>query len=281
MARGVALAPALTLALLWAGCLPEDTRSPPGRLNVSVRGDEALVSGATTADGWTIAFERFLISLGEVDLEGDDCTRYNESDYLRIFDLRLGTLQTVSTPFARGRCGFGFRVAIPPENAVLGAGVTPADLVLFRTPGSDGFERDRGLVLLVSGTATDGSAAKRFEWHFRRGVQYSSCRLGDEAGVTLESHDDQSIELLVHSLALFRASPDVGDEFRFAPFAEADDAYGNGDGMVTLEELGAAPGPAGFASYAEYVYLDLAPGLPRYRGTGSCALGRIEDDEGP
>jgi hypothetical protein len=281
MERGIALALALTLALPSTGCLPEDTRSPPGRLNVSVRGDDALVSGATTADGWTIAFDRFLISLGEVDLEGDDCVRYNEIDYLRILDLRLGTPQTVSTPFARGQCGFGFRVAIPPENAVLGAGVSPADLFSFRTPGSDAFERDRGLSLLASGNATDGSAIKRFEWRFRRGVEYSSCRLGDEAGVTLDSHDDQSIELIVHPLTLFRASPDVGDEPRFAPFAEADDVHGNGDGIVTLEELGAAPGPASFASYAEYLYVDLAPRLPRYRGTGSCSVGPIEDDDGP
>ena len=196
---------ALALSLLLAGCLPDDTRPAPGRLNVSVDGDVALGAGVTTADGWTISFDRFLISLGEVELEGDDCTSYNETDYLRILDLRAGAPQKLSTPYARGSCELTFRVASPREDVALGTGVTAADVILFRTAASDAFEQNAGLTLLVAASAEKAGAVERFEWGFRRGIQYEDCRLGDAAGVQLESRDDESVNLRIESATLMYA----------------------------------------------------------------------------
>lgn len=283
LARSLALVVAFTAL---GGCLPDDTRKPPGRLDVTVTSDYALAAGGPgfdTIDGWHIEYDRFLVTLGEVNLGGDDCTRYNETDYSRVLDARLEAPQKLSTPFALGSCDFRFRMRPPPEDAVLGAGVSAADLELLRAPGSDGFADSSGSAVYVSGKAERPGATKRFSWSFRLGAQFDDCKLLAESGVSLSSDDQQSLDISIRSAALFQQVPnDFLAELRFAPFADADDVYGNGDGDVTLEELGEVPlGPNAtferWDSFADYLYTGLVPKLPRFRGAGSCDIGPIKE----
>jgi hypothetical protein len=272
------------LSCILAGCLPEDTRPPPGRLDVRVAADDAVLSGFSTADGWRIEFDGFLMALGEVELDGDDCSAYNETDYLRLVNLRVAGPQTLSTAYALGACELDFRVDTPADDVVLGTGVTPADVARFRTAGSDSFAQDSGVVVWVAGRAHKGAIEKSFDWAFRRGVQYERC--GETAGsqLSLKSDDAQAVELVVGGKTLFADGLELeAAELAFAPFAAADD-QGDGDGRVTLAELERAPlgrHRSGYETHAALLYLGLVPRLPIPGGAGACERGPIEADDFP
>jgi hypothetical protein len=281
----------LTVALGLCACLPDDTRPPPGRLDVTVSPDEVLAPNAVgmdTADGWRVTFDRFVITLGSVKLDGDDCSVYNEFDYLRVMSPGATSTQKVSTPYARGACEVGFQMRPPTSDAALGTGVTEADLLLVGAPASDTYAADAGAALFVSGRAVSGASEKRFAWAFRRGYQYDACELQGEPGVVLASNEERVIDIVVRSSTLFASRPDDDSaELRFGPFAEADDAFGDADGEVKLEELAAAPFDLAnqhpeWKTLADYLYLALVPRVPRYRATGTCTIGPyVEEHDGP
>ncbi|MBK7583171.1 MAG: hypothetical protein IPI67_23605 [Myxococcales bacterium] len=273
------------------GCLPDDTRTAPGHLAVTVTSDYSLGSGTPgidTMDGWHIEYDRFLVTLGEVALRGDDCTAYNETDYARVIDARLGTSQKLSTPVALGSCDFRFRMRPPPEDAVLGAGVSAADLTFLRMPDSDGFANDSGSAVYVAGKAEKADQTKTFAWAFRLGAQYDHCKLLAESGVRLASGDQKSVDIAIRSGVLFQNVPnDLLAELRFAPFADADDVHGDADGDVSLAELALVPLAANASfdrwdNFADYLYTGLVPKLPRFRGAGICNVGPIDEGgDGP
>ncbi len=271
-------------SLAAMGCLPDDTRKPPGRLNVTVTSDYPRdPAGFDTADGWHIEYDRFLIALGEVALRGDDCTSYNDTDYLRVLDARSGAPEKISTPYALGACDLRFRMRPPPEDAVLGQGVSAADLAFLRLPGSDDFAKDTGSAVYVSGSARSGGIEKRFAWSFRLSAQYDDCEIPAESGVHLASDVEQTLDIAIGSKSFFQHVPNEPlAELRFAPFAEADDVHGDADGNVTLDELTLVPlaSNASFDrwdNFADYLYTGLAPQLPRYRGSGTCTIGPIDE----
>ncbi|MFO0567920.1 MAG: hypothetical protein U0263_19835 [Polyangiaceae bacterium] len=276
------------LALLVVGCLPDDTRKPPGRVDVTATSDYSVESGFDTDDGWHVSYDRFLVALGEVELRGDDCSRYNDTDYARVLDARREEPQKVSTPYAFGTCDFQFRMRPPPDDAVLGEGVSASDLAFLRQPGTDAFAEDTGSAVFVSGRATQAGVTKRFEWSFRLGAQYEACRLLAEEGLSLASDDVLAVDLSIRSEVFFQSVPNSAlTELRFAPFASADDDHGNSDGEVTLAELSLVPLEQNAAferwqDFGDYVYTGLVPKLPRYRGVGVCDIGPIrEGGHGP
>jgi hypothetical protein len=290
-------------ALLAAACVPAETRPEPGQVSISVRGDAALARGIAaeeTADGWAVSWERFLVSLGGASLEeGEgDCQPYFGGSYTRVLALEGegtdSTAQKLSIVFGLGDCDFGFAARNPRWDALLGAGVTEAEKQAMRTPGSDAYEIDRGITAQVRGTARRGGVEKRFDWAFRRGLEYSECRVsteaGTERGVSLHAGDQRSLEVRVRGAALFA---DAADEtiaaLRFEPFARADDVHGDGDGEVTFDELGRVPigemvaagtevDPA-WTTLRDWLYLGRFPALPRYRDTGWCVTQIEEDDD--
>jgi hypothetical protein len=228
-----------------------------------------------------------LITLGGVELEGNDCSVYNEIDYLRLLSLGATATQRLSTPYARGTCEFGFQMRPPTTDTVFGEAVTEFDYLLVGAPATDDFA-DAGAALFVSGTAANGAIAKRFAWAFRRGYQYEKCELDGNSGVVLSSNDAQVVNITIRGSVLFVARPDDEDaELRFGPFAEADDVFGDANGDITLAELAVAPFDLAnehpeWKTLADYVYLGLVPRIPRYRATGTCKIGPYaEKDDGP
>jgi hypothetical protein len=261
----------LALCVCLQACLPNDTRPAPGRLQLSVAADEALLSSITTADGWQITYERFVVSMGEVELEGDDCSSYAESDYLRVLELRGPGPHLLNTNYAFGNCELSFRLQNPGEDAVLGLGVDEATKALLRTPGSDTFVRDRPASLHVEGSALKSGATRRFAWSFRRDLEYTDC-----GTIALGSDDAQSLEIRMQGATLFQDRPEAADaELVFEPYAAADT---DSDGVITLDELAAVPlveGP--FASLGARLYFGLVPSLPTLGEGGSCQA-RPHDD---
>jgi hypothetical protein len=292
-------------------CLPSDTRPTPGRLDVTATSDDALENGISpTVDGWTIVYERYLLGLGRVSLDGDGCNNYtDEGGYSRILNVLRPGAQKVSIIYALGTCDFGFRVAHPSSRAALGKGVAEADKTFMRTPGTDAIVKGpRGLSAYVEGRAEKNDVVKHFAWAIRQDFDFASCRVDQdgtiEAGFVLHSGDAKTADITIRGEALFQDN--VADEeakLRFEPFARADDEFGDGDGNVTLDELAKLPlgtfiselggldagldasdGNTGWPalvddsgvdggawkSFGDFVYYGLVPRVARFRGTGMC-----------
>ncbi len=224
------------VTLLGAACLPIDTRPPPGLVVVSMSSDDTS-GGMTTADSWLVRYERLLIGAGNFGIAEGPCVQYAEGHYVRILDLLQRGPQKLAQVRALGTCPFIFEIRTPPENAVLGAGVTAETKAFLRAPGSDPWVRDRGTTLHVAGTATKGPASVRFAWSFRENHVYGDGSCGE---VTFESEVTTSLEIHVRTAALFDdlEAPAGSPASRFEPYAAAD---ADADGEVTLEELDAVP----------------------------------------
>lgn len=287
-------------ALLLASCVPAETRPEPGVLTVLVRGDAALAAGidaAGTADGWAITWDRFLISLGNAELEEGDgrCQSYFGGGYTRVLALE-GTgaenAQKLSMLHGLGDCDFGLRARNPQWDALLGAGVAEDEKALMRVPASDAYENGRGITAWVRGRAVRAGVEKRFDWAFRRAFDYRRCEVvtdaGVERGVSLVGGSEAVVEVRLRGAALFADAADDAAALRFEAFARADDE-GDGDGRVDLDELAAipigeavAPGAAvdpAWAHLRDWLYLGRFPALLRYRDTGSCVVEVDEDDD--
>ena len=276
-----------------SGCLPKDTRPPPGSVLVTASADDALlqgIPGSATADGWSISYDRVLLDIGRVNLDGDQCSTYSEAHYDRVLDMLAGVPQKVSESFALGQCDFGYGVANPADDSLLGDGVSHDDIVFLRTAGSDKYAGASGISVAVQGHAAKGSLTKAFSWAFRQENRYRECNDGSAPtpvrGLHLAESVASTVDLLVRGEALFEDNLDASiAKLRFAPFADADTTTGNDDGEVTLDELAnvSIESLASTTSYRvtkgstaarntleDYLYLDAFPALVRFGPTGAC-----------
>lgn len=267
---------ALGFGLLCPACLPDDTRAPPGDLLVTVSADPALAAGSVSSeDGWSLAIARFLLVLGDANLDGDDCDAYSDTGYDRIFELTRPSPQRVSLGYGLGSCRFGFRISPPSWNTVRGEGVTPSDELLLRTPGSDAQADDVGVSVHLEGSAARQGVTKTFSWSFRRFIDYNQC----EPALLLSANERTEVDILVSALALFRnARREPEAPVRFEPFRAADDEHGDADGSITLAELHASPVPpdaipvAAAANLGDRVYLQLLPEIAQLRSPSRCPV---------
>jgi hypothetical protein len=264
----------ILLVAFTAGCLPDDTRPPPGRLTVAIAASEPR-SEFDTDDGWRISYDAFLLGVGQVELGGDDCNPYTESDYLRLLDLRRSGSQRLNIAYALGGCELSFQVGVPSRDTVLGEGVEESAAQAMHEPGSDAFVDDAGTVLYAAGRAVRGERELSFAWSFRRELEYPECTT-----VTLGGEDELDVELEALPSVLFRDSIEPAETaLRFQPYAAADL---DGDDIVTLDELATVPvdprPEEPFSTLAERLYLGLVPAVVRAPGGASCRA-RIPEDE--
>ena len=294
-------------------CLPNDTRKPPGNVLVQVESDGVATAGipsSATSDGWSIAFDRVLVSLGNVSLDGDSCDVYSDSAYNRVFDMGTNGKQKVSIVYALGHCDFGFRLSSPNVDTLVGVGATEADKTMMRTPASDAFTDASGTSIYVRGHAVRDGVTKTFEWPFRFRARYDRCSTSASTappGLDFQGNVAQAVTLEVRPGVLFGDQTNITvAQARFQVFADADTVTGNDDGAVTLDELARVPLSAGgfvdivgegdaavlqgldagFGNHViqetfdgslqpsleDYVYLVLFPGMIRYQGIGTCSV---------
>lgn len=207
----------------FAACAPGE-----GALEVKIWGEafiEAQIPADVFVDGWTLTYESFLVSVGEVRLAGQGAGVGAEDAQFRIFDL------------ARPSGGAGFRVteATVPAGAYddLGYAIAPsADAVAGDASDADVQRmRDGGLSIYVAGRAERAGVVKTFAWGFTTATRYEGCRstavVGDGGAATsqITVHGDH----LFYD-DLFASAPDV----TFDLFAAAD---ADGDGEITRAEL--------------------------------------------
>jgi hypothetical protein len=295
------------VALCLVSCLPKDTRPPPGEIELTATNAGAFSAESpalVTDDGWTLRVDRFLISIGDGQL--DDCDDYSEAMYQRVLDVRRSGPQRIALMFGLGHCALGFGLRDPGDEGVRGEGVTDADLTFMRTPHPDDYTAkvNGGLggavSVTIEGSATRGAATEHFAWAFRRHYDYTACALpadgGLAPGITLTTDHTEPIDIAIHGEALFLDSLalDVARP-RFDAIAGADTVHGDADGDVTLHELAAVPlsdvypnaapslADAGISGAAvetleDFVYLALVTRLARIEGSGSCDVA-ITDEE--
>jgi hypothetical protein len=228
-------------AALAGACLPVDTRAPPGALNVVVHGDQAAAEGIPqSSDGWSIRYERFLVTLGRTWASGDECSVYSDADYDRVVDAQRVEPQKLSLLYALGRCGLAFAVSQPGENSIVTPGVTEHDWALLREIDESG----NASAMWVEGVASMGVLEKRFARPYRRYVGYYCAeeQPGGDERFWLREDQELTAAIVLRGEALFELDPvSAPGTLRFGPFAEADDVYGDADGEITIEELGRAP----------------------------------------
>jgi hypothetical protein len=127
----------------------------------------------------------------------------------------------------------------------------------------------------VEGRARNSEATKRFAWTFRRFIHYENCESEGETQLALTEHENVEVELSIGGTVLFQdGSVSTSAVVRFDPFRDADEVYGNADGLVALDELERTPiDGSRFATLGELVYLELLPRITRYGGALSEAAG--------
>ena len=279
----------LLAATTLPGCLPGDSRPEPGSLYVTAAASPATTEGLTTPDGWTVSFERLLAGIGSIQIEGEGCNGYSEPRYTRLFDFAepMPSPQKVAQAYGLGTCELGFELSPPQVDALLGQGVTAADLELMRVELKDAWIRDpEQTSVRVIGTATRGSIVKQFEWVFRMEYDIERCAEGKDgqpgSTLVLEGGAEVSRTIVIDAAELFRESADPEAPLRFDALAESD---ADADGVITLEELdkvaapvvpdmgpsegGSAPGTES-PTLADLLYDTLVPRMARPAGSGLC-----------
>ena len=260
----------LLLSTLLVGCLPEDTRDPPGMLTVTIRGADATVDGLTTSDGWRVTFDRVRVAVGAPDLTREgNCSPYSDGEYLRVIDGLRREPEKLGSVYGLGSCGLQLRAGNPGPEALLGAGVTEADVFAMREPGSDGHVEDAGITFSVRGHAERGAERKTFDWSYRRRfLHYEGCKLPQPLELTANA--SVVVEVRVHAAALF--------DDAFGPYALADE---NGDGAITLEELDRAPSADTTKTLGAVLYDDRFPRIIRIGENVECAFNVERFGDGP
>ncbi len=269
----------LAVAATLSGCLPDDTRPPPAEVLVNVRGAPSAMDGVTTSDGWAVRFDRVLVTIGGVDLEGDACDEYADADYTRVLDARQPGPQKLGLIYGLGTCELELRARNPESDSLLGVGVTEADRFAMREPGADPWESFAGVTFLVRGEAVKGAARKSFEWKYRRGrLRYDECTI-DGRPITLSRDERRTIEVRIHPETLLQRALEPNGALRFDPIAAAD---ADGDDVVTLEELaevpladvdpGDAPEAASWKTFGDFFYDGLFPRIVRLDDAGVCNI---------
>lgn len=228
---------ALTSAMV-AACGGSEA-GEPGTLDVVIYGEELIEDGipaSVFADGWSVRFDTFLVSVGAVTVAayGAEAPVLDDPTY-RIFDLAQpsggdGFLVLSKEVAAGDYDDVSYRVA-GSDDAVAG-NASAQDVALMN---------EQGYAVYVEGRATREDESFTFSWGFTTPTTYAHCR----STATVDGSRATSM-LTIHADHLFyddlvSEDPDV----RFDAIAGAD---ADGDGDITAAEL-AAVDITGFERY--------------------------------
>jgi hypothetical protein len=293
----ISMARITAAALLFAGCLPGDTRPPPAVIHLTVEPSPAVTEGVTTVDGWHISFERLLIGIGGAgfgalgkgngNIDRSVCSSYANANYERLFDVTVGGRQTLSDIYGLGKCGVSFSVTVPWSlGTPLGAGVSAEDHAFMRDAEHVTLASRHSRSVYVRGQATRDTTTKRFDWSFGMWYFLRGCvgagGVGFASDVVLASGAELPLPVVIHGEELFREGRSDESPLRFDALAAAD---ADGDQMITLEELAGVLDPlpeadAGFTSedggapsIEDLISRRLMPRMIRLRDSGPCLGG--------
>jgi hypothetical protein len=236
---------------------------------------EQRIPPEDVADGWAIAYEKFLVVFRDIKVAAAGGELGAEMASSVLVDLKRPGDKPLASFDLPARTWDAVSYQLGPVDAAtaLGPGVTEADRALMNTPTA---------TVYAAGSATKGGATKTFKWLFNKPTLLAACE-GDKdgrlvLGAAVTSGNVDQIQLTVHGDHLFYddlQSPEA--RVRFDPIAGAD---ANGDGEVTLAELRAVKlsdltaGPYGTGSadvndLGAFVEA-LSQTVGHFRGEGEC-----------
>ncbi|WNG30100.1 hypothetical protein F0U62_43355 [Cystobacter fuscus] len=251
-----------------------------GDLTVTTYGEDYIekqIPATAFADGWSVKFSKFLVTIGEVKVASHDGKVAAESTGAKVFDVHQpGPVTVESFPGLPAADWDTVSYAIAPSASARAGNASAEDVELMKTSGWSVF---------VQGVATKGTETKRFEWGFPTNTLYEKCEhpnLGE--GVTVPNGGEEMLQFTIHGDHLFfddLQSPDA--KMRFNALAAADQAGIVGaDGQITLEELElvdltqlppdqySTGGASKVRNLRDFVTA-LVRTLGHYRGEGECA----------
>lgn len=223
----------LALALLAPalGC------SDIGDHAIDIVGDAAVREGISTdgfVDGWAVTFDRFVVVVHDPalieDLEGKPA--WVRELGVTVWDVAQDPSEGEAFELASRKIrasdydAFDFYIAPPGGGYPTEAGnVEDADVDVMV---------DNGWSIHVVGTATDGTQTVGFDFGFDTNTLY---RCSAELEIPADGEARSTIEILGDAL-FHNELEDPDPSHAFAAIAGAD---ANGDGTVTLDELGGVP----------------------------------------
>jgi hypothetical protein len=217
------------VALVWVGCVPVGE----GEVRVKVSGEEAARRGYAAGvleDGWTIRFDKYLVSLGDFALTSAGGERRVMEGEV-VVDLQKGEVELGRMEgLPAGRWGVGFRVGPPGEGAARPDGyVSEEDAERMK---------ENGYAYWLEGEAVKPQVGTyRFQLGLPLESRMEACTNGADGklGVVVPEGSAATAEITVHVEHLFydRLGTHRGVKMRFEAFAAAAD----GNRLITLERL--------------------------------------------
>jgi hypothetical protein len=266
--KPVVFAVALTAGL--AGC------GGVGELSLTAWGEDYIEQGIPAAafeDGFTVRYTKFLVVLKDFSLATKTRVKGPSQATAQVVDVtKPGPLELQLFKGVEALKWDHVSYGIGPSPAAVGAGeVSAADVEVMKSSGSS---------LWVEGTVSKSGVSKSFSWKFDVDTHYGACTNPDFGeGVTVPSGGKVSVELTIHGDHLWYddlQSPAA--KVRGSAITGAD---GNGDGVVTQQELAAVQltslplgqygtgGASSVKTLNDFVRA-LARTVGHFRGEGEC-----------
>lgn len=201
-----------------------------GTITATVYGEEFIEEGipaSVFSDGWTVSFDKFLVSIGNVAAKaGEGGAEVGETGFFLV-DLAQASdgegyeLATFDAPGGTYD-HYGYRLA--PDAAATAVNVQPADAAAMKAAGYS---------IWIKGSAAKAGVTKTFDWGFTLKLTHSHCEAQEKV-----DGNDVKMQSTIHADHFFyddavSEEPDVA----FQLVADADGAAG--DGAITLAELAA------------------------------------------
>jgi len=220
-----------SLSLFTIGCGGEEA----GTITATVYGEEFIEEGIPVAagedpgfsDGWTLGFDKFLVSIGnaKADLRADASAP--EFYIVDLSKASSGNGVEITSFDAPGGDYKRYGYTLKSDANATGANADAADVTAMKAAGYS---------IWIKGTANKSGVTKTIDWGFKMQLAYSNC----EMDLSVDG-DDVEMQSTIHSDHLFfddATSPEP--EIAFQLVADADGKGGAAaDGMITLAELAA------------------------------------------
>jgi hypothetical protein len=221
--------------------------------SIGVVGDSAIrtgLPGASFVDGWSVTFDEFIVVVHHpalIEQTNDDPTwvrRLGVTVWDLAADLEPGadSFEIASAGLrASSYDGFDFRIAPPSASGY------PAEAGNVESGIVDNMV-ENDVAIRAVGTATLGGETLDFDWSFTTDTLYR-CAIDIE----LTAADPEPLRSVIEIFGGNLFGNQIGDvtpTYEFAAIAAAD---ADMDGIITLEELDAAPLPANYDAAGEDV----------------------------
>jgi hypothetical protein len=238
------------LAALVAACVPADEALPLGaaQFTITGRGSPRTLPDDRVVDGWSIHVDRFVLSFRTMTIvnltDSEQCAYRGRGAKTNIvFEGTEGSVVQAFNGLKTGDCpDVGMRLGPPDDESVPGEGATAADLAQLAsgTPAHALLQATAVRKARPPFTTEDETIHVNLRFDsVRTASSFGGCRDAIR-GARIRPGARYGVFVAIAAEAFFRDAIASNAQLRFNPFADAD-RRGNGDGIVTMDELDELP----------------------------------------